>query len=67
MKSIQFSRKHYTKERDERIICKVENIKCIYPSKECNVETGGVTVDKLESKHFGDQSVVIKGLGPVVL
>lgn len=67
MKSIQFSRKHYTKERDERIICKVENIKCIYPSKECNVETGGVTVDKLESKHFGDQSVVIKCLCPMVL
>lgn len=44
-----------------------ENNTCIYPSEECNVETGSITVDKLESKHFGDQSVVIKGLGPVVL
>lgn len=44
-----------------------ENNTCIYPSEECNVETGGVTVDKLESKHFGDQSVVIKCLCPMVL
>lgn len=62
MKLIQFFRKYYIKERDERIICKVENIKCIYFFKECNVEIGGVIVDKLESKYFGDQSVVIKCL-----
>lgn len=43
-----------------------ENNICIYFFEECNVEIGSIIVDKLESKYFGDQSIVIKGLGFVV-
>jgi hypothetical protein len=38
-----------------------------YPSEECNVETRGITVDKLESKHFGGERIIILSLGAVVL
>lgn len=47
--------KLWLKTRISRIMMKIVQLKAItYPSEECNVETGSITVDKLESKHLGD-------------